>query len=257
MVGCPPSEWARRLGGAEATSAPPAWGLPSAATVSARQRWSRLVPLVEPAVSRLLGEHFLARMLATRPVVAAHATPHLDYLDAGFQAEERARLIASLRRRDPAIADDLAPLLDVHDFAAAYGRVLGAYELSTTSPSDAVAALAGIAFVAANNAGNPSVEQIGGLARQVRGALGRSLARLEPSRAQDAHTALLCHFVVAYHALEAARASGDPRASEELREAALYCGREAFGGDLSAVQLGADGFVEPTPAKAAEVALSG
>jgi len=67
--------------------------------------------------------------------------------------------------------------------------------------------------------------------------------RLQHQQAQTALTALLCHFVITHHALQAARASGDPREVDQLADVALKFGRSAFDGDLGAVRLTGRGFV--------------
>ena len=73
-------------------------------------------------------------------------------------------------------------------------------------------------------------------------ALAGSIAGLDSKAAQAAHSALISAFVVTYHALQATRASGDPRAYQELAEAACACALHDLGGDLSKMTLTGAGF---------------
>jgi hypothetical protein len=80
------------------------------------------------------------------------------------------------------------------------------------------------------------------LATQVRETMGPALAGLPWQRAQHLHTALLAHFVIGYHALQAARAHGAPRALDALGMSMRRAARLAFDGDLAACVLTDEGL---------------
>ncbi len=249
IIGCTPSEWAREAEQAgappeakRAATPPPGYGVPGSSMLSARQGWTRLLPLIGPAACAVLGPSFLARLLAARPSGAR--ARHFEHLDASLPPAARERLIALLRLKDPARAEELAGLIAAHDFPGTAAGVLGMFGLSVSRLGDVVTALAIALWVAATGASDPGMAEVEAVGCQVGGALAATLSRLDPQAAQDGHDALLCHFVIAYQAIRAARASGDPRAFEQLAEAARYCGREAFGGDLTKVKLASRGFAK-------------
>jgi len=266
LVGCTPSDWVRNAGerppapAAEMPAAvPEGYGVPGADTLSARQRWTGLVPLVGPAVHALLGASFLDRLAAADPHGPGAVPAPYDGLDASLPPGERERLLTPLLRANPAVADDLGRLIEVHDFPGTFARILDAFGMSPTRLADAATAMTVLVWVAANRAGGPSVAEVAAVDRQVQAALGGSFARLDRRAAQDAHSALLCQFVVAYHALEAARASGSARAVAQLCDAAAYYGWEAFGGDMTRVALTASGLVprgRPQPARRPDAAAA-
>jgi len=257
IVGCTPSEWAREAEQAgappeakraatpeakRAATPPPGYGVPGSILLSARQGWTRLLPLIGPAACAVFGQSFLARLLAAKPTGAR--APHFKSLDASLPPAARARLIASLRSKDPAGAEELAGLIEAHDFPGTAAGVLGAFGLSASRLGDVAAALAIALWVASNGASDPGLAEVEAVGGQVAGALRATLPRLDPQAAQEAHDALLCHFVIAYQAIRAARAGGDPRAFEQLAEAARDCGREALGGVLAELKLTTRGFAK-------------
>jgi AraC-like DNA-binding protein len=262
MIGCSPSDWVKQAehraaeGGGPKPSPPAAdYGLPAAGMMSGRQRWTRLVALVAPAIPALLGESFLDRLTGidrpTRPdrsgaggkPQARAALGELDRLDPSLPPDERERLLAPLWASDPVAAGTLARLIEIHDFPGTYARVIGAFGLSTARLPDAVTAVITVTWLAASRASDPGLREVEAVGRQVLAALDDAFARLERRAAQDAHSALLCQFVIVYRALEAARASGMPSAVDQLNAAAAEFGREAFGGDLLSIELGARGFL--------------
>jgi AraC-like DNA-binding protein len=246
VIGCSPSEWVKRgqdRDDGTAAVRPIDYGMPRAPNFSARQRWIGLVPMVAPAITTLLGKTFIDRLLAAAPSDVPDSQEPFELLEARLPAPERKRLIASLRHDHPDLVNDLAQLIDAHDFAATYTQVLAAFGLSATRLLDAVTALFTVVWVASGHGTDPGQPHVEAVRRQVQGTLGAKLARLDRRTAQDAHTALLCHFVIIYRALEAARASGDPRAFDQLRDAATRYGRGAFGGDIADIDLTSRGFV--------------
>jgi hypothetical protein len=164
-------------------------------------------------------------------------------LDATLPAAQRARFIEDLGLRDPQRAQEFRRVLETHDFDSVLAWILPYYGLSSASLVDAVTALLIIIWVAATRGADPPVAQVQAVNLQVRQVLEIDILRLRHDRAQAALTALLCHFVVAYHALQATRASGDPRENEQLAAVALLFGRTAFDGDLAALTLTSRGFV--------------
>jgi hypothetical protein len=99
-----------------------------------------------------------------------------------------------------------------------------------------------VLWVAGNRSGDPGIEQAEAVRAQVRGALAGSLTGIDAKSAQAAHSALISAFVVTYHALQATRASGDPRAYQELADAACGCALHEIGGDLTKMTLTGAGF---------------
>ncbi len=249
MIGCTPSEWVQQSRDPATAHAddraalPPAdYGMPSAALVGGRQRWVRLVPLTAPAAGILFGETFLDELVSPAQNHPDVDTSSFDGLDASLAPDQRDRLIASLRQHDPGIAAELAGLIKTHDFAGTYEGIASAFGLSVSRLVDAATALTMIIWVAANRGSDPGIGQVEAVVPQVKRALGKTVARIKPGAAQDAHSALLCHFVIVYHALQGARASGDPRALDQLADAALSCGQRLFGSDLSKIELTSSGF---------------
>jgi AraC-like DNA-binding protein len=244
MIGCAPSEWvkeAERNG--SAAELPDSYGLPTAPTLSMRQSWTSVLPLVAPNVGSLLGGDFIDRLLAAPGDSDEPTLERFEPLDPNLTSSACDRLVATLRQRDPERADTLARLIDLHDFADTYARLCEAFGLSSGRLVVAIAALAVALSVAANPSSEPTPAEVQAATRQAQAVLGRALTRLGQRAAQDVHTAFVCSVVVAYRAVEAARASGDPRSFDQLREAASHCAREAFGGDVTQVVLGRHGFV--------------
>ena len=248
IVGCSPSEWIKR--GADPAAAPhdlmeaPAdYGMPETAALSARQRWTRLVPALGAATGTLFGQGFLKQLVAAAPQEGGGASRQFDRLDGSLPASERERLLAALRSKDPVVADDLARVLEAVDFADTYKGIVEFFGYSASSLVDAATAFVLVVCVAANRASDPVPDQTGAARKQVLGALTGTLARLGEEAAQSAHTTLIAAFVVTYHALQATRASGDPRAFHEFGEAARRSAREALGGDVTKIVLTSSGFV--------------
>jgi AraC-like DNA-binding protein/quercetin dioxygenase-like cupin family protein len=247
-IGCAPSDWARQADqGGSASAAegeaeqPVGYGIPSTGTLSARQRWTGLVPLAAPAIAALLGKKFLDRLVAA--VGDGRDQKTCPDLDPDLPAAERERLIATFRLQDPAAAEDLGRLIGTHDFAGTYARVLEAYGFAPSQLPNAITALATAVWVAASGGGDPGRAQVDAASRQIRSTLDRTLSRLDHRIGQDALTASICHFAVVYHAIQAARASADPRLLAELGEAARRFAQGAFDGDISRIDLTDRGFV--------------
>ena len=241
-VGCTPGEWARQseraaLPTAAGDAALPAYGLAGAGNLSARQRWLQLVPLVSPAIATLLGHDFLAR-LAAAPSTGAQEPPP-PTRPRGLSAGDVEQLLAALAPQDAQRAAELQRLIARNDFPGIYAGLLRAYGLSPDELSASVAAYVLLLWTAAADAADPGAEQVTAALRQVRWALPLDVERRDHGAAR---TALLCHFVVGYQALQAARASGDPRAREQLAQAARTAARIAFGGALDTLTLTAAGF---------------
>jgi AraC-like DNA-binding protein len=248
VVGCSPSEWARQ-GDRRATLTPDdaaqnkstPYGLPSSLNLSVRQRWLRLVPLVSPAIGAYLGKSFLKQLVSIDSSTVKAGQRPLAVSDASLPAGEVEQLIAALRKSDQAGADELARLVEMHDFPAIFSSLLTVFGLAPTDMAHAVVALLLLLWTAIHGAGDPSVDQVQAAGRQAQRALER--LNLDPSGARAAYTAVLCHFVVGYHALQAARASGDARTLEQLGTAARASSRELFGSELTDIGFGNQGLV--------------
>ena len=240
LVGRTPGEWARGVDPATA-AAPLAGGIPSAAVPSARQRWTALLEVVAPSLRPLLGADFLPRLLQAAPGAPRRAVAP-DRLDGGLDAAALAGFVADLGVGDPARAAEVHRVLAGQDFAGVLAWVFDHYGLSRTEPVDAATALLLVLWVAATRTTDPPVTQVAAVRRQVRGALAGRLGRLARPEAQAALTAMLCHFVIAHHALQAARASGDARELDLLADVARRFGARAFAGDLAALALGDGGL---------------
>ncbi|WP_425453155.1 AraC family transcriptional regulator [Bosea caraganae] len=251
MVGCTPSEWAHR---ADRSFAPPAdettgvagFGVPRTLNLSIRQRWTRLVPLASPLLATCFDKTFLDRVLAPGAAPHQHA-PAAD--DAGMPvslaASDVEHLLAMLQQRDADLTTEFAQLIQTHDFGGIYAGVLRAYELVPGELADAVTAFMLVLLTARAGAPDPGLEQVKAANRQVRDALWHS-ATPDPRQSRNIHTALLCHFVVIYQALQAARASGDARAMSLLHSATLGLEQELFGSGTAAVTLTDHGLVRRT-----------
>jgi AraC-like DNA-binding protein len=261
IIGCAPRDWIKRC--ADGSTAPgdaslsaSRYGVPEAVTLSGRQRWTRLVPFVGSAAGIVLGQQFLAGLVSAARQANRSARKEFEQLNGTLPLGERKRLIASLRSKDPGIARDLSGLIDAVDFSDTYKGIAEFYGYSTSSLIDAVAAFVIVLWVAGSQGGDPGLDQADAVRQQVRGALAGALANLDARVAQDAHTAFIAAFVVTYQALQATRASGDPRAFHELREAACLCCREALGGDVTKIELRSSGFVPRQEARKARAPTS-
>lgn len=244
LIGCSPGEWVRRPAAERPSAAdliPLAAGMPAASVLSSRQRWSGMLEVVSPALRPLLGTGFLARVMAA-PHRSFHA-PRSDRLDDTLPMDARQRFADGLGLADAIKAREFRRTLEDHDFAAVTTWLFAHYDLSTSGLADAATALLVIVWVAAGRAVDPTVPQSRAVSRQVQRALGPDLAKLGHMEAQDALTALQCHFVIAFHALQAVRASGDPRDAGQLARIARAFGLAAFDGDLATIRLTDRGLV--------------
>jgi AraC-like DNA-binding protein len=252
-VGCTPGDWAKQAD--DRPRAPPGdWpeiasaglGVPMAAMLSSRQRWLRVLPLAGPAVAAFLGEAFLQRLLATGRSPAKVKRVRFSVDRAGLSPAGIERLVATLRAEDAAGADVFAELIRTHDFPATFATVLDPFELSPTDLVDGLAALLVALWIAVNGAADPGRDQVEAAVRQVEQALLWEPPELDAACLAEVHAAVLCHFVVIYHAVQVARASGASRVHEQLRKSARLLGRQVFGSDLTDIAFAAAGFV-PRP----------
>lgn len=255
LVGCGPGEWARNAdAGAPAPAAglpalePIDWGVGSAEMpADQRQRWLALVPWVDETLRALTGHGFLERLLTSpQRTGAMHEDASATVSDEGGAAA-RAGLIAGLRQQQPSLADTLGRLLELHDFAAYCAHASKDYRRSAARIDDMLTGFIAATWTAVHGSSYPTLAQVDALHAQTRTALGSRLSELgEPARRQ-LHAALQCHFMIMNKALEAARASTEPRALKALGEAARACARLAFGDDLSSLEFGAQGLARPRP----------
>ncbi len=244
MIGCAPSEWIKQTHDHDVTDMPlENYGMPASPTFSKRQSWTAVLPLVAPGISEVVGSDFIDRLLAARTDTEEPAPQRFEPLASDLTVPERDRLVATLRRRDPEGTEIFARLIDQHDFAGTYARLFEVFSLRPDRLVDAIAAFLIALSVAVNRSSDPLTAEFQAVIRQTQTALARTLARLDRRTAQEVHTALICHIVVLYRAIEAVRASGDPHDFDLLHEAASRCGQEAFGADIGKIELQGRGFV--------------
>ena len=245
IVGCAPMAWAEHGGQVPPDLASHAVPDGAAATaLSTRSAWGELLPIVGAVLRPLLGTGCLSRVLQPGSATRGTAALPMRSLDAGLLASQRSWLAKALAEHEPAAASLLQQALAQHDFASLHANVLGAYGLSSTNPCDALAASLALAWVCVNLGGDPGQAPVLALARQVRDTMGPTLAAMHWQQAQHTHAALLVHFVVGYHALQAARAHGAPRTLDALGVNMRRLARLAFDGDLAACVLTDDGLRE-------------
>jgi AraC-like DNA-binding protein len=245
IIGCAPSDWIKRADGERTTVvavAPDGYGVPSATTLSSRQCWTSVMPLIAPSVGDALGKDFIDRLLANSTTARPTTSPRFERLDPGLAPPVRDRLITRLGQRDPVGAETLARLIETHNFADTYARLFEVFGLSPQCIPDAVAAYVAVLAVAADNRRDPTPPEVQAVVRQAETALARWSGEIDLGTAQDIHCALVCGVVVAYRALEAARASGDSHELDQLHEAARLCSEAAFGADLTGIELTSHGF---------------
>jgi hypothetical protein len=243
MMGCSPSDWVKQgetgrpRNGFDRSPLSDAFAAPQSIVISARLRWSRLVPIVSPAVSAALGPGFLDRVLSS-PSVGSEPTEEMK-LDGSLPEAERHLFVASLAGENPTLAREYDEIIGSHDLVGTYAGLLGEFDLSPQSLSDAAAAMIGALWTTIHTAGDPEIKSIKELAAQTASALRVSHRKWQ--EAQAAHTALICHFVILYHALQAARARGDERTGK-LSDSAAISARRIFGQDLKALKLDSRGL---------------
>ncbi|RDJ27005.1 AraC family transcriptional regulator [Bosea caraganae] len=248
LMGCVPSAWVKHsqeLREPNEFSQLPsreAYSLPQPVVVSSRLRWARLAPIVSPAIHAPLGPVFLERVLS-----AEHGIPAFDALseialDASVPDGERSSFVASLAKNDSSSAEEFDAMIERHDFAGTFAGLLGDFGLSPQRLADSLTAIAAILWTATHKAGDPAVESIKALSRQIAYALDSLRPKPTENIAQEAHTAAICHFVALYYTLEAVRARGDPRAVDQFAEATSITARQIFGLDMALVNLTSRGF---------------
>ena len=242
IVGCAPMVWVEHGGQVPPDLAGHTVPEGAATALSTRSAWGELLPLVSAILRPLLGTGCLARVLQPGSVARGGAALRMRSLEPGLSAPQRSWLAKSLAEHEPAAAGLLQQVLAQHDFASLHANVLEAYGLSSTNPCDALAASLALAWVGVNLGGDPGQPAVFALATQVRETMGPALAGLPWQRAQHLHTALLAHFVIGYHALQAARAHGAPRALDALGMSMRRAARLAFDGDLAACVLTDEGL---------------
>ena len=244
LVGCPPGEWIKRPPAERVPMSdlvPFAAGMPAASVLSTRQSWVLMLGPAATGLRPLLQPDFLHRMM-TSPRAGLSTGPRGPCLDDTLSVAQRRQFIDDIGAIDPRSAGALARLLDTHDFNGIYARLFNYYAMSSACLADAATALLIIVWLAATGCADPSIEQAHAVGRQVRHAIRGRATALKPAAAQASLTALLCHFVITYHALQATRASGDPQKAALLARAALLFGHDAFSGDLAELQLTEQGF---------------
>ena len=242
IVGCAPMVWVEHGGQVPPDLAGHTVPEGAATALSTRSAWGELLPLVSALLRPLLGTGCLARVLQPGSVTQGATALRMRSLEAGLSAPQRSWLAKSLAEHEPAAAALLQQVLAQHDFASLHANVLGAYGLSSTNPCDALAASLALAWVCVNLGGDPGQAPVHALAGQVRETMGPTLAAMHWQRAQHTHAALLVHFVVGYHALQAARAQGTPRTLDALGMSMRRAARLAFDGDLAACVLTDEGL---------------
>lgn len=248
MMGCSPSEWAKQTEGGlirntfDRSPLADTNAAPHSITSSIRQRWVSLVPAVSPAAATAFGRDFLDRLLSAR----SDARPAGEMeLDNSLAEADRRRFIASMERENPVFAQAYDEMIGAHDVAGTYAGLLREFDLSPHSLGTAAAAMVAGLWTTIHDAGDPDIRSVQSLARQCASALDASA----PARdaAQAAHTALMCHFVVLYHALQAVRARGDDRVMTRLAGNARISASRILGHDLTGLKLDSHGLKEGRP----------
>jgi AraC-like DNA-binding protein len=246
LVGCSPSEWVARVDEGKPAprlgAAAPVIGYraPGAPMLSARQRWTSLIPMVAPVLPKLLGAGFAERVVAATPREPGGA-PDFEALDAPLPPDDAAALVESFRGQDPDTAADYARLLATHDFLHDHRMIFATYQMSSSRLTDLITGLL-IMLWSAMHEGEVALGAAHAARRQVEAALAIAPPRLAPAELDDARVALACHFVVLYQAARAARASGDQRLFDAIRAVGGAWGLEVFGSDFRELELTADGF---------------
>lgn len=248
LIGCSPSEWEKQttaplLPNIENIALPPQSeaGLPLDAAFSNRQHWLPLLSSVSPFVHDLVGDNFLPSLLVALPV--HHRQMHVAVAkDAETMEQANRNVVASLRLTDPQRAESLAHLLATIDFEATHYGILSAYDLAADDLVDSLTALIGIAWASETRSSDPGPHPIIMLRHQTGEALHGHAIPKEPQQLADIAAALRIHFVIFYNALQAARASGDPRSLDLLSAAAAQFSTRAFHRIMSGLYLGGHGL---------------
>ena len=237
LVGCPPSEWVQRGAQPADLTDPTAFtaGMPMAGVLSGRQRWTTALGPVAASLRCLLKPGIIPRVLAAVPEPVA-AQPGSIGLDASLSTVRQRAFVDELALPE-AQRGLLVELLATHEFGKTCQWLFDYYHVSSDRPDDAAIALFVIVWLAASRCIDPSPEQIQAVRWQMRQALAIEIERLTPAMAQATLTALLCHFMIVYHALQATRASASPKAAEDLSAAALRFGRAVYFADLASLEL--------------------
>lgn len=261
FIGCSPSEWDKQataplLPNIDDVAPPPGaeGGLPVDTTFSNRQHWLPLLSCVSPALKRFVGDNFLPSLLVALPI--HHRQKHVT-MPNDAQTKERANrnLIESLRGSDPQSTEILDHLLGAIDFEATQSGILSAYDLSADDLLDSLSALIAIAWASEALSSDPGPQPLIMLRHQVGETFhGRNIPQ-EPQELADIGAALKIHFVIFYHALQAARASGDPRSLDLLSMAAAQFSARAFHRNMLGLELTNQGLMASKTA--APVASSG
>lgn len=243
-VGCSPSEWAEHheagrtieehaLGSTDVT-------VPTSPALSIRQRWTRLVAPINPVLMDWLGAEFVERLVAARPsrgnIWTAGPMPGVT-----LTLDNVRDFLSGLATLDAAHAGAFGTMLEEHDFAGHFFGVLDAYEFKPNALTDATAAFILLLWVVITGTPDPSHDQAHAVRRQVAQVL-QHWPEPTPDRARAIQTALIVHFVVIFHALQAARASGDGRALGQLREVMAEAGQRLLGPGFALLTLSGDGL---------------
>ncbi len=172
----------------------------------------------------------------------SRGAPSNNVFDSSLTPDDRHRFTASLVEEAPALAEEYGQIIEHHDFAGTYAGLAGEMGLLPDHLCTSIAAMAVVLWTAVHRASDPSDESVRALAAQVDLVLQARRPDYPPEAGQAAHSALICHFVVLYHALQAARA-GDEAARRQFALQAADIAHRMFGNDLQTVKLVAGGFL--------------
>jgi AraC-like DNA-binding protein len=247
LIGCCPSDWVAKVADGGATPkvgvALPVsgYGIQAAGLLSARQRWTSLAPLTSPAITAVLGDRFAKQLLAAGLQGPSSAAEMLDAPVPNMSSEDFDELCKALGREDPMLAADYARILATHDTQRIFRQLFGLFDPSVPGLCGIIAGALGMAWMIATRQ-ELTPGEAAAVRRQVESVVVQ-LPRIAAERLREAHVALRCHYVILFHANQAARASGDRRHMDEVRSAARTWSKAAFGCDPVDLRLTADGFV--------------
>jgi methylphosphotriester-DNA--protein-cysteine methyltransferase len=251
LVGCTPSEWAHRADRAippiEVTyeGAGNANSLLPTSNLRIRRRWMRLVPVANPVLRDFFGKNFLDDVLAAKPVTRYAAKSQEQDLPAAMSAIDTQCFVQAMATESSESGDEFSQVLRVHDFGSLFSGVLRAYELDPRKLADAATAFIVLLWTAIDGTPDPSSDEVHASRRQITNVL-RCRAAGNDEKNRQIHVALLCHFVVVYQALQAARASGNDRTLAQLRDAATHLAKQIFGESIASAKLTNEGFQRGT-----------